>query len=69
MQKGYTLLKHQTFESIAQFESDPDDVVVMDIVSKHYQKTVVSYEFLDRENIMFEFEDGTYIELLLRKIE
>jgi len=61
------LLTHETFDKLAAFYSDdPSEDEVIKVIEQKYNKKVINYQMLDRENFMFYFTDGTNIELLLR---
>lgn len=49
------------------FNQEPHYTEVMDIVSKLFGKKVVDYVMLDRENVLFKFDDNTDKELLIAK--
>jgi hypothetical protein len=60
------LLTHQSFDKIGVFYEEPSEVEIFKIIEDKYSKKVINFERLDRENFKFNFEDGSYIELLLR---
>lgn len=62
----FYLVTHNDFKKLYHFDSKPDYDMVGDVISKLYNKKVVDYIPLDRENTIWKFEDGSEVELLLR---